>query len=105
MECNDGYYLSTDDNNYVCKARDATKNNNCAALELNEDKCALCEANYYLNANRDGCVAYPTGKYGCIAYNDSLSCTACDVDHYLSSDACVKVETLVANCLYYSADN
>lgn len=58
-----------------------------------------------MNAIRDGCIAYPTGKYGCTTYNDSLNCTACDNDHYLASDACIKVETLVANCIYYSADN
>lgn len=58
-----------------------------------------------MNANNDGCIAYPTGKYGCTAYNDSLNCTSCDKDHYLSNDACVLVETKVNNCLYYSADN
>lgn len=58
-----------------------------------------------MNANRDGCIAYPTGKYACIAYDNALKCTACDEDHYLSSDACIKVETKVNNCVYYSADN
>lgn len=74
-------------------------------FQIDQDKCAQCKANFYLNALSDGCIAYPTGNYACTAYDNSRNCTACDFDHYLSSNACIKVVTKVNNCQNYSADN
>lgn len=72
--------------------------------QTSADKCSECNVNFYLNSSSDNCIAYPTGKYGCISYDNALKCTACDVDHFLASDVCTEVTTKVNNCAYYSAD-
>ena len=74
VECNDGYYLTSD---YLC----AELPSNCKTVD-SKGVCTDCKDGYFLTCDKV-CVAIPKN---CAKVDDKGKCIKCEDDYYLSCD-------------------
>lgn len=107
---------STTDTTKVCKLCDSNANyymkedGTCAVSDqkncqlLGQDNtCALCAPNYYVDNGK--CVAVDVAKKvtNCSYYDTTQNCMFCATNYLLTTNTCAAITTPIANCFSYTS--
>ena len=81
---------------------------NCEVASLNHfsSPCLQCKPNYVLDIVQGKCVSVNFSKIvpDCYRYSNLSTCLSCNPDHYIEIGKCIKSETLLEGCIFYSSD-
>lgn len=67
-------------------------------------ECFQCSSNYYLDESTGVCKKAFESITGCVGFNSSGRCMACETSMRLQDDYCIPVTTPVENCLVHAGE-